>query len=596
MPFIQRGPTHDIPYLDIRLDNDVLTFRGSPSEAVGTVVNGHVALCVREPTTVRSVTMVLQGVKRLHWHDRTPPVSGLMASSNKPVKYEHIFYEKHWTFIEGSQHGYTLAPNNYVYPFSTPLEGTMEESVEGLGNTHVIYRFKVKVTRGKFNHDITAKKHLRIIRTLAPTALELTQTMSVENIWPNKVEYSISIPSKAVVFGTSIPINIVLVPLLKGLTIGKVICQMKQTQTFTIPAPKNLTHTEQKHILGQTFDTGRLEEEGDEDFGRWVMQERITLPKSLNNCVQDCELEGIKIRHKLKFVIQLHNPDGHMSELRASLPVMLFISPSYLMNLDGRMPNENESEFGTESELVNAPPTYDEHYLDRLYNDISHDHFETPLPSGANTPGILSRSNSSEDLHSMATAPLHLPDANSRRWNGRNSGPNTPGTSIHPSTHAASSTSSIDHPALDYFPSTSSTPHTRSGESSRAPSPDSSSSDDIIDLNRLNKVPSYTTAVSSNPRNLSDPNAAALPSYDTCGSSIASAPTSPQNSPPSSHGFLSRPRLPGRTNTGGILRSGFRSHTSSATSTPRSSSDMGPRTHSHLHLHSLGDLLEGSRG
>lgn len=138
---------------------------------------------------------------------------------------------------------------------------------------------------------------------------------SVENIWPEKVEYSISIPSKAVVFGTSIPIDIVLVPLLKGLTIGKVICQLKQTQTYTVTAPRNVSHCETRHILGQNFETGQLEEEGEESFGRWVMHERVTLPKSLNGCVQDCEVDGIKIRHKLKFVVQLHNPDGHMSEV-----------------------------------------------------------------------------------------------------------------------------------------------------------------------------------------------------------------------------------------------------------------------------------------
>lgn len=81
-----------------------------------------------------------------------------MATSSKPMKHEHIFYEKSWTFVDGKQHGFTMAPNNYTYPFSQALDGAMDESVEGLGNTHVIYRFKVKIARGKFNHDITAKK------------------------------------------------------------------------------------------------------------------------------------------------------------------------------------------------------------------------------------------------------------------------------------------------------------------------------------------------------------------------------------------------------------------------------------------------------
>ena len=54
----------------------------------------------------------------------------------------------------------------------------------------------------------------------------------------------------------------------------------------------------------------------------------LELPKTLSKCVQDCNVKGIKVRHKVKFNIQLHNPDGHISELRANLPVTLYISPS----------------------------------------------------------------------------------------------------------------------------------------------------------------------------------------------------------------------------------------------------------------------------
>lgn len=84
MPFIQRGPTHDIPYLDIRfanpssapqlasltglrcrLDDDVAVLRGSPGESSGALLNGRVALCVREAVSIKGIVLVLQGLKRL---------------------------------------------------------------------------------------------------------------------------------------------------------------------------------------------------------------------------------------------------------------------------------------------------------------------------------------------------------------------------------------------------------------------------------------------------------------------------------------------------------------------------------------------------
>jgi hypothetical protein len=48
----------------------------------------------------------------------------------------------------------------------------MPESVEGLSETWVMYRFKAEIGR-KYAKDIVARKPLRIIRTLDPSALVL---------------------------------------------------------------------------------------------------------------------------------------------------------------------------------------------------------------------------------------------------------------------------------------------------------------------------------------------------------------------------------------------------------------------------------------
>ena len=53
----------------------------------------------------------------------------------------------------------------------------MLESIEGLSTgSHLVYRFKAKIVRGKLSHDIIAKRHMRIVRTLASTAEELRLT------------------------------------------------------------------------------------------------------------------------------------------------------------------------------------------------------------------------------------------------------------------------------------------------------------------------------------------------------------------------------------------------------------------------------------
>lgn len=48
-----------------RLDDDVAVLRGSPEESGGALLNGLVALCVRETVSIKGIVLVLQGLKRL---------------------------------------------------------------------------------------------------------------------------------------------------------------------------------------------------------------------------------------------------------------------------------------------------------------------------------------------------------------------------------------------------------------------------------------------------------------------------------------------------------------------------------------------------
>ena len=43
----------------------MVVFRGSADESNGAVLKGHIAMCVHDTTALKSITLVLQGVKRL---------------------------------------------------------------------------------------------------------------------------------------------------------------------------------------------------------------------------------------------------------------------------------------------------------------------------------------------------------------------------------------------------------------------------------------------------------------------------------------------------------------------------------------------------
>lgn len=142
----------------------------------------------------------------------------------------------------------------------------------------------------------------------------------MDNIWPNKIEYSISTPTKAVVFGTSIRVDFKLIPLLKGLHLGRITSQLIESHDLTLN-PEDPDSIRNTHKITRTIltDEHALDEDHveiiDEVAEGYQFTRYLDMPPTLTRCLQDTDTKGIKIRHKLKFCIQLHNPDSHVSEV-----------------------------------------------------------------------------------------------------------------------------------------------------------------------------------------------------------------------------------------------------------------------------------------
>ena len=225
-----------------------------------------------------------------------------------------------------SSKSFTLIPGNYEWPFELLIPGNTPESVEGLPEMSLTYTLKATIARGKFACDIHAHKHLRIVRTLGAAALELYYAMSVENVWINKIEYSIMIPQKAVVFGGTVPLEMRFTPLLKGLEMGDITVRLVEIQEISVReslGSLNKKHCNEREIDKWFIRVDREEHWQDviEDTGQegWVVRTPLSLPRKLRECVQDVDVQGIKIGHKLRLTVSMKNPDGHISEV--SCPV-----------------------------------------------------------------------------------------------------------------------------------------------------------------------------------------------------------------------------------------------------------------------------------
>ncbi|KAK6204318.1 Rod1 protein [Scheffersomyces amazonensis] len=338
-----------------------------------------------------------------------------------------------------SKSSHVLVSGNYEIPFSAILPGTMPESLEGLPGASLVYRLEATIDKGKFHNSMVTKKHIRVIRTLTTDSVELSETVAVDNTWPKKVEYSLNVPQKAIAIGSGTPISFMLVPLLKGLRLGDIKIQLVEYYSFMGYLPPAYNG---ERIVTERKIKRPAENDPNFQMDKWEVDTFLRVPPSLAKCTQDCDIsQNVKVRHKLKFVIGLINPDGHVSELRASLPIQLFISPfvsirakneENLSDVESIPGDEKEEDHhGRDEELlftsdyhsasntslsemaeqqanngeirsnehsytsfngIMAPPLYEQHIYDRLWSDISP--IESPINSGTSTPRLYSRGTS----------------------------------------------------------------------------------------------------------------------------------------------------------------------------------------------------------
>lgn len=139
---------------------------------------------------------------------------------------------------------------------------------------------------------------------------------SIDNIWVDKIEYTISVPSKAAIFGTSITADFKFIPLLKGLRIGRIRLELMEVQDFKVPEVWS-TRRESRQIVAANFELDEDTESNNDEAGQecFEFSRSMRLPTSLRECMQDVDFQGLKIRHHLKFSVSLLNPDGHKSEV-----------------------------------------------------------------------------------------------------------------------------------------------------------------------------------------------------------------------------------------------------------------------------------------
>lgn len=224
------------------------------------------------------------------------------------------------------------------------------------------------------------------------------------------------------------------------------------------------------------------------------------------------------------------------SQLRATLPVAIFISPNMPLDDEGNLvtASPGATEAAMDETRYMAPPGYGQHILDQLYEDVDLSGLITPgLQSGIATPFYAqSRAGSSENLASSAYGAGVTPAALSSRLQSVSLEAGQDRTFLLLQNDPGSGTMTPHHPQ-DQHNSTGNSSH-HSPELSRRTSEEEHVGHsghqtppvhtEFPSMEQLSKVPSYTTATRTHlPRTPSYNGSLVLPDYNTA----MSAPGSP---------------------------------------------------------------------
>ena len=169
----------------------------------------------------------------------------------------------------------------------------------------------------------------------------------ITNHWADKLDYEINMPTKVYSHGDTIPIDIQAIALASNLTIRYVSCTFKEYMTCrAINGWFNGKNKSHGHIIHYS----RVDQEGNQgnipyhkydsegNVVKWSSTMNIKIPESLDEIQCDAHNESVRVRHKLKFTMSIENEDGHISELRAVLPVVIAFT-----NTTGGLPAYEET-------------------------------------------------------------------------------------------------------------------------------------------------------------------------------------------------------------------------------------------------------------
>ncbi|KAL9547079.1 hypothetical protein MBANPS3_006355 [Mucor bainieri] len=318
-----RTATKSNAKLKIHLESDQLVMYGSSTESSGCVLRGAVSLRLKKPTSFKSMILSFYGTISVSWNQ--------WNGYERKYSDQKILINHKWAFLPLQAHNkhHQLEAGYHSYEFELVLPGTLPESTHVAKYYLVQYQLKAVAERSSFLlPNYTARQNIHLSRQKLSLSTDYLDPVTVANHWADKLDYEITLPTKVYSHGDTIPVSIQALPLAPNLQVRYISCTFKEYMTCRAINGwfngKNKSHGRIIHYTRRDQD----QQQQQQQQSLWSTVMHIKVPESLMDIQCDAHNDSVRVRHKLKFTMSIENEDGHISELRAVLPVVIAITNS----------------------------------------------------------------------------------------------------------------------------------------------------------------------------------------------------------------------------------------------------------------------------
>ncbi|KAK8197847.1 hypothetical protein IWZ00DRAFT_148121 [Phyllosticta capitalensis] len=389
-PFMRTAQAEEMVQakLEIILDSSTVVLKNQQDcERQKVNVCGQVALHVRHGLSINAIKITLEGVRKVGWMtDSMTPA--YVKQRERVILLQQTLFET----SKGRLPGTRFKSGTYRWPFSFPLDpNALPETVERLESTYVKYNVSATVYTGILSKDLHSKEQVSIIKAppLPGPELNFLPQQIHQDVWAEKLSYTVSLQDPYAYIGNGIPIDFRLTPLQRGLQIGKIRLDLveevlliiykdgepwrnhsskKSVLTTTTRAEPNVVEKRRSasihDVNGEDEEYSESDDELSTDAPVVLEDEALSfrvelpVPKEPFIAVQDIDSERIKARHLLYITVELINADKHSSEMTMKFRPKLFL-PTPSVPYASAM-------WSTDSL---TPPSYGQHLLDLLCSE-----------------------------------------------------------------------------------------------------------------------------------------------------------------------------------------------------------------------------------